>query len=111
MTDFDALATGLTHQVDEYLKKERISQCAAALDNARNAWLNEPGVEEAELKKRTLTNLYNTRPAWLDKLHVELDKAVHAAYGWPYPLTEDEILERLLRLNRERAEASNAQKA
>ena len=28
----------------------------------RDAWLNPPGVSEAELKKRTLTNLYNQRP-------------------------------------------------
>jgi hypothetical protein len=29
-----------------------------------------------ELKKRTLTNLYNLRPAWLDNIHSELDEAV-----------------------------------
>jgi hypothetical protein len=32
------------------------------------------------LKKRTLTNLYNTRPAWLENAHRELDKAVATAY-------------------------------
>jgi hypothetical protein len=36
-----------------------------------------------ELKRRTLTNLYNQRPAWLTNLHWELDEAVAAAYGWP----------------------------
>ena len=36
----------------------------------------------AKLKKRTLTNLYNERPAWLDLAHTELDAAVAAAYGW-----------------------------
>jgi hypothetical protein len=35
-----------------------------------------------ELKKRTLTNLYNARPAWLDLAHRRLDAAVFAAYGW-----------------------------
>ena len=34
------------------------------------------------LKKRTLTNLYNQRPAWLDLAHRKLDEAVFAAYGW-----------------------------
>ena len=73
-----------------------------------------------ELKKRTLTNLYNARPAWLDHAHRTLDEAVANAYGWgdlfkekasPTALpewidgAEDEILARLFRLNQERAEA------
>jgi hypothetical protein len=33
------------------------------------------------LKKRTLTNLYNQRPAWLDLAHKKLDAAAFAAYG------------------------------
>ena len=41
----------------------------------------KPG-HEADLKKRTLTNLYNARPAWLDMAHKALDRAVAAAYGW-----------------------------
>jgi type II restriction/modification system DNA methylase subunit YeeA len=58
----------------------------------------------AKLKKRTLTNLYNERPAWLDLAHQKLDAAVAAAYGWPADLTDEQILERLLALNLERAE-------
>jgi type II restriction/modification system DNA methylase subunit YeeA len=57
----------------------------------------------AKLKKRTLTNLYNERPAWLDLAHKKLDAAVAAAYGWPADLTEEQILEKLLALNLERA--------
>lgn len=57
----------------------------------------------AKLKKRTLTNLYNERPAWLDLVHKKLDAAVAAAYGWPADLTDDGILEKLLALNLERA--------
>ncbi len=64
----------------------------------------------ARLKKRTLTNLYNERPSWLDHAHRRLDEAVAAAYGWPADLTDDAILDRLLTLNRERAE-SEAQTA
>lgn len=55
-----------------------------------------------ELKKRTLTNLYNQRPAWLDHAHRTLDAAVAAAYGWPADLSDEEILRRLLALNQER---------
>ncbi len=57
----------------------------------------------AKLKKRTLTNLYNERPAWLDLAHQKLDAAVTAAYGWPADLSDEQILEKLLALNLERA--------
>jgi hypothetical protein len=56
-----------------------------------------------KLAKRTLTSLYNERPAWLDLAHRRLDEAVFAAYGWPADLTDEQILERLLALNLERA--------
>jgi type II restriction/modification system DNA methylase subunit YeeA len=56
------------------------------------------------LQKRTLTNLYNERPTWLDLAHKKLDAAVAAAYGWPTDLGDEEILARLLKLNLERAE-------
>ena len=58
-----------------------------------------------KLKKRTLTNLYNERPAWLDLAHKKLDAAVAAAYGWPADLSDEQILEKLLALNLERAAA------
>jgi hypothetical protein len=54
----------------------------------------------AKLTKRTLTNLYNERPAWLAHAHAALDAAVAAAYGWPADLTDAEILARLLARNR-----------
>jgi hypothetical protein len=57
----------------------------------------------AMLKKRTLTNLYNERPAWLDLAHKKLDAAVAAAYGWAADLPDEQVLERLLALNLERA--------
>lgn len=65
----------------------------------------KPG-HEADLRARTLTNLYNQRPAWLDQAHKTLDAAVAAAYGWADytpDMSEEEILHRLLTLNLERA--------
>jgi type II restriction/modification system DNA methylase subunit YeeA len=56
-----------------------------------------------ELKKRTLTKLYNERPTWLANAHRELDEAVAAAYGWPADLSDEEVLARLLELNLARA--------
>ena len=82
---------------------QAIAQAAKELVEKRDAWLNPPGLSEAELKKRTLTNLYNQRPTWLDLAHKKLDAAVFAAYGWPADLSDEEILERLLALNLERA--------
>ncbi len=66
----------------------------------------------AKLKKRTLTDLYNERPARLDFAHKKLDAAVAAAYGWLADLSDEQILERLLALNLERAaEEARAQES
>jgi hypothetical protein len=40
----------------------------------------------------------------LRRLHDDLDKAVFAAYGWPADIGDDDLLARLVALNRERAE-------
>jgi type II restriction/modification system DNA methylase subunit YeeA len=55
------------------------------------------------LQKRTLTNLYNERPTWLDLAHKKLDAAVFAAYGWKPEMSDEESLAGLLALNLERA--------
>lgn len=59
-----------------------------------------------QLKKRTLTNLYNQRPTWLDLAHRRLDEAVFAAYGWAPGLSDEALLEKLLALNLQRAGAT-----
>jgi len=110
-------------------RAQTIATAAARLNELREKWLNPPDlvVREAEvvpgypdrilprdeaaakaLAKRTLTNLYNARPAWLGHAHRALDEAVAEAYGWGDDfraglLTDDEILARLFRLNQERA--------
>jgi hypothetical protein len=55
------------------------------------------------LRKRTLTNLYNTLPQWLADAHAALDAAVAAAYGWEEDISTDDALARLLELNLARA--------
>ncbi|MDO9606338.1 DNA methyltransferase [Hydrogenophaga sp.] len=116
----------------------RIAEAAARLNTLRENWLNPPewtervpevvplgmdkspypdrtvpkaGLSEADAKalaKRTLTNLYNQRPAWLAMAHEALDAAVAAAYGWtdvtPH-MTDDALLARLLALNLQRSAA------
>ena len=82
-----------------------IAEAARRLHELREGWLNPEGPLVADLRQRTLTNLYNERPAWLDTAHRRLDEAVCAAYGWPPDLPDDEVLARLLALNLERARA------
>ena len=105
-------------------RAQRIAAAARRLDELRRNWLNPPDLVEivpevvpgypdrllprdekaaAILKERTLTNLYNQRPSWLDNAHAELDRAVAAAYGWPEDISTEDALARLLALNQERA--------
>lgn len=91
------------HEPQDDPRVQAIAQAARELVQKRDNVLNPAGATEAELKKLTLTNLYNQRPTWLAMAHEKLDRAVFAAYGWPYPLSDEEILERLLALNLERA--------
>jgi type II restriction/modification system DNA methylase subunit YeeA len=86
-----------------------IAQAAKELVEQRDRWLNPQTSEVLETSevsgtgKRTLTNLYNQRPTWLDLAHKKLDEAVFAAYGWKSDLSDEEILEKLLKLNLERS--------
>ena len=80
-----------------------IAAAAHALNSRRKAWLNPTGVNPIILQDRTMTGLYNRRPDWLDHAHEALDTAVFAAYGWTVNMSDDEILTRLLELNRERS--------
>lgn len=101
-TCFETFA--LPRPTDE--QRDAIGNVAKRLDDLRRNWLNPPDANEAELKKRTLTNLYNSRPVWLARLHDALDQAVWGAYGWsdlPADTSDEMILERLLALNLERA--------
>lgn len=70
---------------------QAISQTSKELVEQRDRWLNAEGLSDAEKKKRTLTNLYNARPTWLDLVHKRLDEAVFAAYGWKSDLSDEEI--------------------
>jgi hypothetical protein len=51
---------------------------------------------EADIRDRGLVMI-------LDEHHEAIDAAVAAAYGWPVDLTEEEMLTRLVALNRQRA--------
>jgi len=61
-----------------------------------------------DLANRTLTNLYNERPTWLDLAHKALDEAVFDAYRWDPSMTDEQILAALLGLNLERTATGGA---
>lgn len=76
-------------------------------DRVPDHTLHPEGADESDLEGRTLTDLYNARPTWLQNAHAALDRAVFAAYGWaedPEQISEEELLGRLLGLNVRRAE-------
>jgi hypothetical protein len=97
-------------------EQARIRELAEALDAHRKQVQAKHGI--------TLTGLYNVLEkiragetltekekfvherglvSTLKSLHDDLDAAVSAAYGWPASLTDAEILDRLVVLNKERA--------
>ena len=97
-----------------------IADAARRLVDLRERWINPPDWvkwvdepvpgypkravprnEEAAkaLKKRTLTNLYNARPQWLEDARVALDAAVADAYGWSADIADADALRELLTLN------------
>ena len=97
-----------------------IAEATRRLVELRDRWLNPPEwvewVDEPvpgypkrlvprddaaakELKKRTLTNLYNARPQWLADAHAAVDASVADAYGWPVDIPDDEALRELHALN------------
>jgi len=99
-------------------QKEQIRQLAEQLDAHRKR-------QQAQHPELTMTGMYNVLEklrsgevlsakekisheqglvAVLRQLHDELDAAVAAAYGWPVELSDAEILERLVALNKERTQ-------
>lgn len=109
-------------------RAESIANAAKKLSDDREEWLNPPDwtklvsdiiplgmikspypdrIEpelgyERMVAKRTMTNLYNDPPIWLQRAHQDLDEAVAHAYGWTdYTpgMPDNEILRRLLALN------------
>lgn len=97
--------------------KDRIRAVAEELDGHRKA-------RQAEHPRLTITQMYNVLEKLrggeelsaederiksegliliLKELHDQLDALVFEAYGWPASLTEEEVLARLVALNKERA--------
>ncbi|MBJ6983963.1 class I SAM-dependent DNA methyltransferase [Luteimonas sp. MC1750] len=110
---------------------ENIATAAKALVQARDRWLNppewaefhdevvpdfppyiiaKPG-HERDLAGRTMTSLYNEMPAWLASLHHTLDVAVAQAYGWTWPMEEEDILRALFEMSASLGEGADNDEA
>jgi len=98
-------------------QRTRIRELGEALDAHRKR-------QQAQHPKLTMTGMYNVLEklrsgealtkkeqtihehglvSVLKELHDDLDASVFDAYGWPHDLTDEQILERLVALNAERA--------
>ena len=82
-------------------QQDRIIHIAKQLDDWRSHWLRRD-------QKRTITELYNEMPRAFRNRQRALNLQVLIAYGWPPnvrddDVSDDEILERLLALNLDRA--------
>ena len=92
-------------------QREAIANAARELNRLREGWLNpvdaegKPVMFGVDLRRRTLTNLYNDYEGhtWLVNAHERLDAAVAVAYGWEAGMSEEAVLEGLLGLNLGRA--------
>jgi hypothetical protein len=103
-------------------QKARIRELGEALDAHRKR-------QQAQHPTLTITEMYNVLEklrrgeqlnererttheqglvSVLRQLHEDLDAAVFDAYGWPTTLSDEDILERLVRLNAERAAEERA---
>ena len=119
----EGLTPDLTHSGYSNEFVDEVSAAGAHLNQLRENWLNpnewtQRIPEEADgypvrviaindhdrdLAKRTLTRLYNEQPTWLESAHQRINEAVSRAYGWEPDLEDDEVLSRLLELNRQRS--------
>ena len=100
-----------------------IATAAQNLDRLRTSWLwpegswrevseEAPGlpvrrvpIDQAAadlLRARTMTELYNERPEWLQLAHRALDDAVALAYDVPSTISDDDALGMLLEKNLDR---------
>ena len=100
------------------IRKSRIRQLGESLDSHRKR-------QQAAHPDLTITSMYNVLEklrrgealntaervihehglvSVLKKIHDDLDAAVFDAYGWPHDLTDEQILEKLVKLNAERSE-------
>jgi len=91
----------LGERLDAHRKRQQAQYTDLTLTDMYNVLEKERAGEGLNDKERRIHE--QGLVGILRQLHDELDAAVAEAYGWPADLPEAEILERLVRLNAERA--------
>lgn len=91
----------IAEQLDEHRKRRKALHPALTITDMYNVLEKLRSGENLNAKEQQIHE--QGLISVLLQLHTELDAAVAGAYGWPANLTEEEILERLVALNKERA--------
>ncbi|HZW08777.1 MAG TPA: DNA methyltransferase [Phycisphaerales bacterium] len=71
----------IEHKVDLKYRADLAAVPEEVRPLVRRSAIMAEAAQDKRLKQRTLTNLYNERPAWLRLAHEKLDRAVFAAYA------------------------------
>lgn len=91
----------LAEQLDAHRKRQQALHPKLTLTDMYNVLEKLRAGEELTAKDKTIHQ--QGLVSVLRQIHDDLDAAVCAAYGWPATLSDDEILERLVALNAQRA--------
>jgi hypothetical protein len=92
----------LGEQLDAHRKRQQAQHPTLTLTGMYNVLTKLRAGEPLTDKDRTIHE--QGLVSLLKQIHDDLDAAVFDAYGWPHDLPDEEILRRLVELNRERAE-------
>ena len=92
----------LAEQLDAHRKRQQAAHPKLTLTDMYNVLDKLRSGEELSERDKSIHD--QGLVSVLRQVHDELDAAVFAAYGWPADLTDEQILERLVALNAERAE-------
>jgi hypothetical protein len=91
----------LGEALDAHRKKQQAAHPGLTITGMYNVLEKLRSGEELSAKERKIHD--DGLVSVLKKIHDDLDTSVFDAYGWPATLSDDEILERLVALNHERA--------
>jgi len=91
----------LAEQLDAYRKRQYEEHADLTMTGMYNVLEKLRSGEPLTAKDKTIHE--QGLVSVLKQFHDDLDRAVFAAYGWPDTLTDDELLERLVALNAQRA--------
>lgn len=91
----------LAEQLDAHRKRQQVANPTLTLTDLYNVVEKLRAGESLTTKEQTINKM--GLASVVLSLHQQIDAAVADAYGWPHDLPESEILNRLVRLNHERA--------